>query len=100
MQKDGNFTSSIRDIKVEDLLGRTSVTFSRHELECFAKGKTVLVTGGGGSIGSELCRQMVNADVKNLIIFDICENDSYMLYRELHYICETVSTSRLKSAAL
>ena len=86
MEKGGGFASSIRDVRVEDLLGRTSVTFSKHELDCFIKGKTVLVTGGGGSIGAELCRQMAGAGVKDLIIFDICENDSYMLIRELQLV--------------
>ena len=74
---------SMRPIKIEDLLGRTSVHFDRAELDPFIKGKTVLVSGGGGSIGSEIARQLVQLGVKNLIIFDINENDSYVLFREL-----------------
>lgn len=73
----------MRPVQIEDLLGRTSVCFSENELDPFLRGKTVLVTGGGGSIGSELSRQIVHVGAARLVIFDINENDSYMLYREL-----------------
>ena len=78
--------ASIREVKVEDLLGRTTVYFEKNELDTLIKGKTVLVSGGAGSIGSELCRQIAGAGVKKLIIFDINENSSYMLYRELKHL--------------
>ncbi|MDO4568189.1 MAG: nucleoside-diphosphate sugar epimerase/dehydratase [Clostridia bacterium] len=74
---------SIRDVRIEDLLGRTSIQFDREELDAFVRGKTILVSGGGGSIGSEIARQIVRAGARRLVIFDINENDSYMLYREL-----------------
>ncbi|MGI6498420.1 MAG: polysaccharide biosynthesis protein [Oscillospiraceae bacterium] len=84
-----NMERSIREVKVEDLLGRTSIQFDRGELDAFVRGKTILVTGGGGSIGSEIVRQLVQAGVPRLIIFDINENDSYVLFRELKpYLCE------------
>lgn len=74
---------SIRDVKIEDLLGRASVHFEKNELDPFVRGKTIVITGGGGSIGSEIARQIVSAGVGRLVIFDINENDSYMLFREL-----------------
>lgn len=82
----GNFVAGIREVKIEDLLGRTTVSFSKDELDDLIKDKCVLVTGGGGSIGSELCRQIVAANVDLLVIFDINENDAYMLYRELQHV--------------
>ncbi len=73
----------IRDVQVEDLLGRDTITLDCDMTEDFIKGKTVLVTGGGGSIGSELCRQIASYEPKELIILDIYENNAYEIQQEL-----------------
>ncbi|MBR4655169.1 MAG: polysaccharide biosynthesis protein [Oscillospiraceae bacterium] len=73
----------IRDVDVLDLLGRDSVKVDLSEISAYIKGNTVLVTGGGGSIGSELCRQIAKNDPKQLIIFDIYENNAYDIQQEL-----------------
>ena len=57
----------IIDVKIEDLLNRQEISLDASEIETFIKGETVLVTGGGGSIGSELCRQIVKLEPKNLL---------------------------------
>ena len=74
---------SLREVDIEDLLGRDIVRVNLHEVASYITGKTVLVTGGGGSIGSELCRQAAAQDPKKLIIFDIYENNAYDLELEL-----------------
>lgn len=76
-------TSTIREINYEDLLGREPVVIANSELAGFVKDKTVLVTGGGGSIGSELCRQIAANKPGRLLILDIYENTTYELEREL-----------------
>ena len=76
-------SSTIRDVNYEDLLGRESVVIKNLELEEFVKGRTVMVTGGGGSIGSELCRQIAANHPGLLLIVDIYENTTYELEREL-----------------
>ncbi len=73
----------IRDIDILDLLGRDEIHLNVEEISGYLKGKTVLVTGGGGSIGSELCRQIAYFHPKKLIIFDIYENNAYDLQNEL-----------------
>ena len=73
----------IRDVDVLDLLGRDSVEVDLTEIADYIRGKTVLVTGGGGSIGSELCRQIAKNDPERLIIFDIYENNAYDIQQEL-----------------
>jgi len=75
--------SELRDVAIEDLLGRESIAPDLHEVYDFINGKTVLVTGGGGSIGSELCRQVAGHHPKQLIIFDIYENNAYAIQLEL-----------------
>ncbi|MDD5931902.1 MAG: nucleoside-diphosphate sugar epimerase/dehydratase [Oscillospiraceae bacterium] len=75
----------IRDVKVEDLLGRDKVQVNLGEIGAYIQGKTVLVTGGGGSIGSELCRQVARQQPRQLIIFDIYENNAYAIQQELKY---------------
>ncbi len=75
--------NQIRDINVEDLLGREPVKIDVAEAEAYLKQAVVLVTGGAGSIGSELCRQIVRFNPKQLIILDHNENDTYYLYLEL-----------------
>ena len=78
---------NIRDIQVEDLLGRDKVDVDLSEIGKTLCGKTVLVTGGGGSIGSELCRQVAKFNIKKLIIFDIYENNAYDIQQELRRKC-------------
>lgn len=73
----------IREVDIEDLLGRDIVKINLDEVAGYITGKTVLVTGGGGSIGSELCRQAAQQKPKRLIIFDIYENNAYNLQMEL-----------------
>ena len=73
----------VRDFKIEDLLFRDSIKVVNAETKAFYRGKTVLVTGGGGSIGSELCRQIAACNPKKLIIFDIYENNAYDIQQEL-----------------
>lgn len=76
-------SATIRDINYEDLLGREPVVIANNQLKDFVKDKTVLVTGGGGSIGSELSRQIAANKPKKLLILDIYENTTYELEREL-----------------
>lgn len=77
--------SSLKKVDVEDLLGRDPVKMGGHEVREFLEGKTVLVTGGGGSIGSELCRQVASVDgLKKLIVFDIYENNAHAIKLELN----------------
>ena len=82
----GNVTvNSLRKVEVEDLLGRDPVRMNTKETRKFLAGKTVLVTGGGGSIGSELCRQLASfEEIKKLIIFDIYENNAHAIKLELN----------------
>ncbi len=75
--------SAMKDVAVEDLLGRDPIRPDLSGVYSFTNGKTVLVTGGGGSIGSELCRQIAAHDPKQLIIFDIYENSAYDIQQEL-----------------
>ncbi|MBE5940666.1 MAG: polysaccharide biosynthesis protein [Lachnospiraceae bacterium] len=75
--------SQLRDVQIEDLLGREPVKTDMTEISKNITGKTVLVTGGGGSIGSELCRQIASYAPKRLIILDIYENNAYEIQQEL-----------------
>lgn len=75
--------SNLRDVEITDLLGRPPVKVNNDEIFAAIKGKVILVTGGGGSIGSELCRQIAKAKPKQLIIFDIYENNAYAIQQEL-----------------
>lgn len=74
---------SIKDIQVEDLLERKPIKLDRQVLDRFLGGKVVLVTGGGGSIGSELCRQIARCKPRQLIILDVYENNAYDIQQEL-----------------
>lgn len=78
-----SIASAIRKIKVEDLLGREPIIFDKHQYGGYLIGKTVLVTGGGGSIGAELCRQIAQLEPKRLIVLDIYENNAYDIQQEL-----------------
>ncbi len=75
--------SKLREVQIEDLLGRDPIQVNVDEIIGYVSGKTVLVTGGGGSIGSELCRQIAQHNPKRLIIFDIYENGVYEVQQEL-----------------
>ena len=77
--------NGLRDINIEDLLGREPVKLSNEDIDKYIKQKTILVTGGGGSIGSELCRQIAKFNPKKLIVLDIYENNAYDLQMELNY---------------
>ncbi len=74
----------IRPLQYEDFLGRDQIVVNNQEIVDNLTGKTILVTGGGGSIGSELCRQIAKANPKLLIIFDIYENNAYDIQQELY----------------
>ena len=73
----------VRDVDIVDLLGRATVDVDMSGIADYIKGNTVLVTGGGGSIGSELCRQIAKHGVGRLVIFDIYENNAYDIQQEL-----------------
>ena len=75
--------NALREVSIEDLLGRDPIKPDLEEVFAFINGKTVMVTGGGGSIGSELCRQIAGHSPKRLIIFDIYENNAYDIQLEL-----------------
>ena len=72
-----------KKIKIEDLLPRDPVRVDLDAILDYVQGKAVLVTGGGGSIGSEICRQLAGHGVGHLIIFDIYENNAYDIQQEL-----------------
>ncbi len=75
----------VREVRLEDLLGRDSVSFENDGAYDFLADKVVLVTGGGGSIGSELCRQIAAHNPRKLIVVDIYENNAYDIQQELRY---------------
>lgn len=83
LNNDSVSVKQIRDVEVQDLLGRSQIKVNLQEIMDYVKDKVCLVTGGGGSIGSELCRQIVKNDPKKLIIFDIYENNAYNIEQEL-----------------
>ena len=78
--------SDMRDVAVEDLLGREPIRVDMAQIGESIRGKTVLITGGGGSIGSELCRQVANYAPEKLIVFDVYENNAYEIEQELKTI--------------
>lgn len=73
----------IRDVEIEDLLGRDVIQMNLNEISDYLRGEIVLVTGGGGSIGSEICRQIAKFNPKKLVILDIYENNAYEIQQEL-----------------
>lgn len=75
--------SKLKPVAVEDLLGRDLIKVNMDEIFSQLKGKVIMVTGGGGSIGSELCRQIAAHDPKELVIFDVYENNAYDIQQEL-----------------
>ena len=76
--------SQVKDIKIEDLLGRPPITFNKKKIREFIYGKVCMVTGGGGSIGSELVRQIAKYHPERIIIVDIYENNAYDIQQELY----------------
>lgn len=77
--------SQLREVQIEDLLGRDEVMLDPAPIKAMLRGRTVLVTGGGGSIGSELCRQIAKYSPQKLVIFDIYENNAYDIQQELKF---------------
>lgn len=75
--------SKLKDVEIEDLLGRDPIQINTEEVLNYVRDKVVMVTGGGGSIGSELCRQIAGHNPKQLIIVDIYENNAYEIQQEL-----------------
>lgn len=75
--------SAMKNVAVEELLGREQVRVNMDEIFQYLRDRTILVTGGGGSIGSELCRQIAGHHPKQLIIFDVYENNAYEIQQEL-----------------
>lgn len=84
-RKNGSFAASMREVEIEDLLGRKSVELDNQRISAFLRDKTVMVTGGGGSIGSELCRQIAGYGPRKLIVVDIAENSTYELQNDLFH---------------
>lgn len=82
-EKNNSIINSIRPISYEDFLGRNQIVVDLNEISDHLTGKVIMVTGGGGSIGSELCRQIAKCNPKQLIIFDIYENNAYDIQMEL-----------------
>ncbi len=78
-------SNAIRDVEIEDLLERDPIVLDNQSLTTQIAGKTVLVTGGGGSIGSELCRQIAKYNPGKLVVVDCYENNAYDLQQELRY---------------
>ena len=77
--------SQLREVNIEDLLGRDQIQVKLEEILGYVKGQTVLVTGGGGSIGSEICRQLAKHEAGRLVIVDIYENNAYEIQQELKH---------------
>jgi len=75
--------SNLRNVEIEDLLGRDPIKVNLNQIASYVKGKTIMITGGGGSIGSELCRQVASHEPEKLIIVDIYENNAYAIQMEL-----------------
>lgn len=81
--KDKKVFENLRDVEIEDLLGRDEIKLDNKNIESLIKNKTILVTGAGGSIGSELCRQIVKYKPEKLVMLDIYENNLYDIEQEL-----------------
>jgi FlaA1/EpsC-like NDP-sugar epimerase len=98
--------SQIRDVDINDLLGREAIQLDTDSIEAFIKGKTILVTGAGGSIGSEMCRQICNFEPKLLLLVEQAENPLFYIERELRekfpditmtaVVCDITDQSRVE----
>mgnify|MGYP000931697522 FL=1 len=95
-----SLSEAVRSIKPEDLLGRSCVDLKNKELRRFIKDKVILVTGGGGSIGSELCRQIAAYRPEKLVIFDIFENNAYLFLKELQHTYKNALDVRLEIGSI
>ncbi len=102
ISRDGGI-GKIRNVQIEDLLDRQPIILDNDEISAYIEDKVVMVTGGGGSIGSELCRQIMKYNPRNLVIVDIYENNAYDLQMELnrHYPenCPTVLIASVRDKA-
>lgn len=92
--------AAVQDVEVEDLLGREPVQLDTHALDTFLNDKVVMVTGGGGSIGSELCRQIARYQPRTLIVLDIYENNAYDIQQELRSIYKDELDLRVEIASV
>lgn len=92
--------SDVQDVEVEDLLGREPVKLDNDVLDAFLGSKVVMVTGGGGSIGSELCRQIARYHPRTLIVLDIYENNAYDIQQELRSIYREGLDLRVEIASI
>ncbi len=97
---DNDLWKNIRDINIEELLGRDPIVLDNKEVESFIRHKTVMVTGGGGSIGSELCRQIAKANPKKLLIVDIYENNAYDIQQELKQLYQDKLNLKVEIASV
>ena len=91
--------SKLRKVEVEDLLGRDPIKVNADDIFNYITGKTILVTGGGGSIGSELCRQIAAHQPETLVIFDVYENNAYDIQMELRKNYPDMRSSVLSGTA-
>lgn len=82
-------TSTIRSVEIKDLLGRAPIIFDKNQYGSYIKNNNILITGGGGSIGSELCRQIASLEPKCLVILDIYENSAYEIEQEIKSVYGT-----------
>ena len=96
----GELMSHIREVKAEELLGREAIVFDNREVYDFLFDKVVMVTGGGGSIGSELCRQIALHHPAKLVVVDIYENSAYDLQQELRQKCGNNLDLRIEIASV
>lgn len=92
--------SQLRQLRIEDLLGREPVELDPAPVDAYLTGKVVMVTGGGGSIGSELCRQIARHNPKQLIVVDIYENNAYDIQQELRYLYGNKLDLRVEIASI
>jgi FlaA1/EpsC-like NDP-sugar epimerase len=99
-EDDNNIWKKVREIRIEELLGREQIVLDNEEVEKFLFNKVVMVTGGGGSIGSELCRQIAKVSPKRLVIIDIYENSAYDIQQELHQIYGKLLEVKIEIASI